>query len=136
MTATAEYPSASNTLTRFPWVVNSENPLIRMENIVEYVGDDEELQHRVLEMCQDLLVKCLPQFRKAMQFGDVATVCRITHYVRGSLGMLGLPAMMELSEEIEYHLDDLGADCWRQRCQGFYGLLRHLQAELQVRLAA
>ncbi len=111
-------------------------PLMRMENVVEYIGDDPDTQRQVFHLCLDLIVTSLPRMRQAVDSGDINTLRRLAHHARGSLGMLGLPMLRELGEEIEYHYDDLGAQRWSQRCEDLYGLLTQLHQELQERLAA
>jgi HPt (histidine-containing phosphotransfer) domain-containing protein len=111
-------------------------PLVRIENVVEFLGDDPETHRQVFNMCLDLIVTSLPRLRKAVDSGDIATLCRLAHHARGSLGMLGLPMLRELGEEIEYHYNDLGAERWNQRCEDLYDLLAQLHLELQERLAA
>jgi HPt (histidine-containing phosphotransfer) domain-containing protein len=113
-----------------------DGPLVRMENVVEYLGDDPEVQRQVFQMCLDLINTSLPRLRTAVDTGDLKTLQRLAHHARGSLGMLGLPMLRELGEEIEYRYDDLGAERWRARCEELYDLLQHLHQELQERLAA
>lgn len=125
LTHTATVPEASE-----------PDPLMQRDKIVEYIGDDPATQRQVFHLCLDLLVTSLPRLRQAVDTGDVATLRRLAHIARGSLGMLGLPTLCELGEDIEYHYNDLGAERWRQRCESLYELLARLQQELQVCVAA
>jgi len=125
LTHTATVPSAPE-----------PDPLMQRDKIVEYIGDDPETQQVVFHLCLDLIAASLPRLRQAVDKGDVATLRRLAHHARGSLGMLGLPSLCELGEDIEYRFNDLGAERWRQRCEALYGLLSQLQQELQVCVAA
>jgi HPt (histidine-containing phosphotransfer) domain-containing protein len=111
-------------------------PLMRMEDVVDYIGDDPATQRIVFHLCLDLIITSLPRLRQAVDSGDIPTLKQLAHHTRGSLSMLGLPSLRELGEQIEYHYDDLGAECWRQRCEALYKLLTQLSIELQEHLAA
>jgi len=113
-----------------------QEPLLRIENVVEYVGDDPDTHRQVFELCLDLIVKTLPQLCQAMENKNVQAMQHIAHYTRGSLGMLGLPKLQNLGEEIEYHHDDLSSACWEQRCEELHLLLDQLRQELNDQLAA
>jgi len=78
----------------------------------------------------------LPQLHEAMKRDDVATLRRIAHHARGSLGLLGVPNLKELSEAIEDRYNELDVKHWRQCCQRLYEILEHLRRELEVRLVA
>ncbi len=110
--------------------------LMQTENIVEFIGDDPDTQRQVFHLCLDLVASSLPRLRQAVDDGDLATVRSIAHTTRGSLGMLGLPTLQELGEQIEYHDGAAGAESWRQRCEELVHLLSRLQQELTARLAA
>jgi HPt (histidine-containing phosphotransfer) domain-containing protein len=124
------------TPAELPAVTDANEPLVRMENIVEYIGEDPEVQRQVFHLCLDLVATNLPKFCQAMESGDIATLQCIAHQARGSLGMLGLPMLQELGLEVEYNHENLGTEPWRLRCEALYRLLQHLQQELEVRLAA
>ena len=111
-------------------------PLMRMENIVEYIGDDPETQRIVFHLCLDLVITSLPRLRQAVDNGDIAALRQLAHHTRGSLSMLGLPSLRELGEEIEYGYNDLGAELWCQRCEDLYELLSQLHVELKECLVA
>jgi HPt (histidine-containing phosphotransfer) domain-containing protein len=117
-------------------IPDGPEPLVRMENVAEFVGDDPETQQQVFNLCYDLLVTSLPRMRQAVDTGDTVTLGRLAHHFRGSLGMLGLPMLKELGEDVEYHHDDLGAERWRQRCEELYNFLTRLHAELREHVAA
>lgn len=119
-----------------PAVPELNEPLVRMENIVEYIGDNPEVQRQIFHLCLDLVATNLPKFCQAMESGDIATLRQIAHTARGSLGMLGLPMLQELGQEVEYDYENLGVEPWRLRCEELYKLLQNLQQELEVRLAA
>jgi HPt (histidine-containing phosphotransfer) domain-containing protein len=125
LTSTATVPSAPE-----------PDPLMQRDKIVEYIGDDPDTQRQVFHLCLDLLGTSLPRLRQAVDTGDVATLRRLAHITRGSLGMLGLPTLCELGEDVEYRYNDLGVERWRQRCEALYQLLARLQQELQVCVAA
>jgi HPt (histidine-containing phosphotransfer) domain-containing protein len=114
----------------------ARQPLVIMENVVEYIGDDPDIQRQVFDLCLDLLRESLPRLDQAIAKGDVATVRQLAHKARGSLGMLGMPALRELSEDIEYRYDSLGLARWQQRCHELKDMFEDLQLELQDRLAA
>jgi HPt (histidine-containing phosphotransfer) domain-containing protein len=110
--------------------------LVQMDRVVEFIGDDPDTQRQVFDLCLDLIVTNLPQLRQAIERDDMAAIGRLAHRARGSLGMLGLPMLKELGEDIEYHHDDLGACRWHERCEELYQLFVTLQRELEERLAA
>jgi len=110
--------------------------LVRMDQVVEFIGDDPDTQRQVFNLCLSLIITSLPQLRRAMKNGDLASLRRIAHHTRGSLGLLGVPHLQALGEEIEYRCDELGAERRRQRCQQLCEMLEHLQLELEARLAA
>ncbi|HTB64206.1 MAG TPA: response regulator, partial [Opitutales bacterium] len=115
----------------------AEGPrLIHYENLAQHVGTDPETQQHVVKLCLEAVTAKLPLFRVAMSAGDITAIKRISHYLRGSLGLLGLPALVSLGEEIEYHHDELGTAVWKERCEEFAAMLERIQGELlQVRAA-
>jgi CheY-like chemotaxis protein len=115
---------------------NDADSLIREEKMAKYVGDDPDAQQYVLDLCWKVLIEKLPKFYKALESGDLEAIQRLAHYMRGSLGMLGLPLLIQLGEEIEYQHDTLGEARWRQCCDQFCKLLERLHQELQQRRAA
>jgi HPt (histidine-containing phosphotransfer) domain-containing protein len=110
--------------------------LVQFEKMAEHVGSDPETQQQVVNLCLQALAAKLPQLRHAISTDDLATIQRIAHYLRGSLGLLGLPALVKLGEDIEYHHEDLGAESWRQRCEQFVELLDRVNRELHQLRAA
>jgi two-component system, sensor histidine kinase and response regulator len=116
--------------------VGDDEPLIRLENMADYVGQDLDLQQKVLDLCVEALTAKMPLLRRAMSKDDRNSIKRIVHYLRGSLGLLGLPTLVKMGEDIECHGETLGVDDWRQRCEQFYALLRRLNQELRQLHAA
>jgi CheY-like chemotaxis protein len=114
----------------------SDEPLIQLETMAKLAGHDAGLQQKILKLCADVLSAKLPQLNRAMNKGDRATIERIVHYLRGSLGMLGLPSLIKIGEDIESHYEDLGAQAWRQRCEEFRVLLCRIDHELRQLKAA
>jgi len=117
-------------------VADCAEPLVCVKNMSELVGSDPEMQQKVLQLCLEALASSLPKFNRAMANGDRATIKRIAHYLRGSLGMLGLPALVKIGEEIECHDDTMGDQAWQQRCEQFRALLYRLDEELRQLQAA
>ncbi len=111
-------------------------PLVRFESMVRHVGPDPDTQQQVLKLCLEALAVKLPQMRQAMDRNDQDAIQRIAHYLRGSLGVLGLPNFIELGEDIEYGYQRLGHDTWRQRCDQFLNMLERIHVELQELRAA
>ncbi len=111
-------------------------PLIHLDKLTEYVGDDPDTHKQVFDLCLNLVTTSIPELRRAIDVVDAPTVRRIAHHARGSLGMLGLPRLIDVGEDIEYRYDDLGAETWRLRCEELYGIFQHLRVELIDRLAA
>ena len=107
-----------------------------MDRVAEFIGDDPDTQRQVFDLCLDLVIASLPQLRRAIRQGDMVAAARLAHRARGSLGMLGLPTLKDLGEDIEYRFDELGEERWRQRCEELARLFVELQLELQERLAA
>ena len=112
------------------------SPLIRLEKVAVLVGHDRELQQKVLNLCAEALAAKVPQMNRAMNKGDRATVQSIVHYLRGSLGMLGLPSLVQIGEDIECRYEVLGKEAWQQRCEEFRKLLRRIEEELRQLQAA
>ncbi len=110
--------------------------LVQMDQVVEFIGDDPETQLQVFALSLDLINSGLPQMRQAMANGDHAVIQRIAHRARGSLGMLGVPNLQELSNEIEYNCVELGEMGWRKRCERLCEMFTALRRELEERLAA
>jgi HPt (histidine-containing phosphotransfer) domain-containing protein len=110
--------------------------LVYFEKMAEHVGDDPETQQQVVTLCLQALETKLPLLRRAIKQGDLAAIQPIAHYLRGSIGMLGLPALVKLGEEVEYQHDDLGKELWRQRCEKFVEMLDRVHRELQQLRAA
>ncbi len=113
-----------------------EEPLVRLDQVVEFIGDDPDTHRQVFALSKDLVETTLPELREAMAKDDDATVCRIAHRARGSLGMLGVPHLQQISMEIEYSRDELGLARWRRRCRELCEMLVNLRRELADRLAA
>ncbi len=132
----AQVPAAATSAEALVSVVEETSPLVQFNKMAEHIGSDPETQQQVVNLCLQALATKLPQLRRAMGTDDLATIQRISHYLRGSLGLLGLPALVKLGEEIEYHHDDLGVDLWRQRCEQFVQLLDRVNEELQQLRAA
>jgi len=129
--ANAARPEAMPTLTGV-----SVPPLIRFEQMAEHVGPDPATQQQVVKLCLEALAVKIPELRKALAQPDHDAIQGIAHYLRGSLGMLGLPAFLELGEAIEYDLHRLGAEIWRQRCDQFLNMLERINLELRGLRAA
>ena len=113
-----------------------DEPLVQLENVVEFIGDDPDTHRQVFALSRDLIEATLPELREAMTKGDHPAVCRIAHRARGSLGMLGVPHLQQMTMEIEYNRDELGLAHWRQRCQQLCEMLENLRKELSGYLAA
>jgi len=111
-------------------------PLICWERMAEYVGDDHETQLQVVRLCLHALEARLPRLRTAISRANHKAVGKIAHDLRGSLGMLGLPELVSLSEQIEYEYSSLGERRWLRCCQKFYELLKRVDADLQQLHAA
>jgi two-component system sensor histidine kinase/response regulator len=110
--------------------------LIHEDKMAKYVGDDPAAQQHVLDLCRKVLVEKLPKLYEALEADDLEAIQRLAHFMRGSLGLLGLPALIQLTEEIEYQHETLGETRWRQCCDQFCKLLERLNQELQQRQAA
>jgi len=128
--AKAAQPASSSAGT------DSAARLVRPENLVEHVGTDPEAQQQLLNLCLEALNSQIPPLRCAMNDGDVKTIQRIAHYLRGSLGILGLPEFLQITEDIECNRDALGVQKWQQRCEELYTMLKRVEAELQQLQAA
>jgi len=116
--------------------VSEDEPLIQLDKMAELVGDDTEMQQKILGLCLEALSAKMPQFDRALSKGDRDSVKRIAHYLRGSLGMLGLPQLIKIGEDIECRYDVLGEQAWLQRCEEFRALLQRLDRELRQLNAA
>jgi CheY-like chemotaxis protein len=114
-----------------PVLVDDPAPLVRPENMAEHVGNDPEMQQQVVNLCLTALQDTMPQLRRAMNKNDLTTIQYIAHYLRGSLGMLGLPTFLKIAEDVECRHDVLGADLWRQRCEELCQMLKRIELELQ-----
>jgi CheY-like chemotaxis protein len=110
--------------------------LIQFEKMAEHVGADPETQRHVVQLCLQAIAAKLPQFRVAMSADDETTLKRIAHYLRGSLGLLGLPELVKLGEDIEYRQEELGLAAWKECCGQFAGMLERIHGELQQVRAA
>jgi DNA-binding response OmpR family regulator len=119
-----------------PPPTRDEEPLIQLENVVEYIGNDPEDQQLMFNLCLNVVTEKLPLLRRAMDTGDRLAIQRLAHALRGSLGMLGLPVLLQITEEIEYDHDELGAKVWNERCQQLCQLLDRIHDELRQRHAA
>ncbi len=119
-----------------PAVADDTAPLVRPENLVAHVGDDPEVQQQIMNLCLETLQVQIPLFRRAIDEGDVTTVQRITHYLRGSLGVLGLPTFIQITEDIECRHQELGDKLWWQRCEDLLQMLKRIELELQQLQAA
>jgi len=113
-----------------------DEPLIQLENVIEYIGRDPEDQQLMFNLCLNVVTEKLPVLRRAIAAGDHPTIQRLAHALRGSLGMLGLPQLLHITEEIEYEHDGLGAKIWHERCQQLCQLLDRIHNELRQRHAA
>ena len=109
-------------------------PLFCWESMAQYVGDDHETQLQVVQLCIHALADRMPQLERAISSVDRKTVGRIAHDLRGSLGMLGLPELVSLSEKIEY--DNLSNQRWLESCHDFLVLLMRVNEDLQQLPAA
>jgi HPt (histidine-containing phosphotransfer) domain-containing protein len=110
--------------------------LISWENMAEYVGDDRETQLQVVRLCLNALATRLPLIQSAINGADRVLMGKIAHDLRGSLGMLGLPELVSLSEQIEYEHDSLGERRWLNCCREFHELLKRVNVNLRQLQAA
>jgi CheY-like chemotaxis protein len=113
-----------------------EQPCFCLEKLEERCGHNPKTQRRVLELCQDVLEAKLPEVRQAREQCDRRAFQKLAHSLRGTLGFLESPVLMQLSQDVEYGYESLGEELWNKRCVEFHTLLERLRDELRRRPAA
>ncbi len=111
-------------------------PLIRLESLVEHIGDNPATRQELVTLCLAALQESLPRLQQAMNKNDRAAIQGMAHYLRGSLGLLGVPTFIKIAEDVECRHDSLGFEAWRQRCEELCRLLKRIEQELQQLQAA
>jgi len=148
--------AASHHFDLYPQTVKSKNPISvktnghspsgaatkhrmpaghTLVNLDKYVGDDRDLQRQAMVMGKDTIIHKLPELRVAVIKGDRKDVRDIAHYLRGSLGMLGLQELIDLTEELEYRDTALTDAQWRARAGILCSLVERIQREIAIELA-
>ena len=87
--------------------------------------------HFVRQHCLGAMESKVPQLRAALTRSDETTIRGLAHELRNTLGLLGLPRLFQLSQDIEYRRADLGSDAWQNQCDHFCDLLERIHRSLQ-----
>jgi len=116
--------------------VKKRDPLIRREGMVRHAGQDPALQRQIVRICQEALTERMPILHKAINSDDRVLVKNIAHVLRGTLGMLGLPTLIRISEQLEYEYATLSEARWVMLSEQFYQILLQLNHELRDLTAA
>jgi len=116
--------------------VKKREPLIQRDGIVRQFGHDPALQQQVVRICREALSQRMPMLLKAINSDDRQMVKNISHALRGTLGMLGLPTLVRISEQLEYQHDTLSEARWVLLSEQFYRILLQLNHELRDLTAA
>ncbi len=90
---------------------------------------------RLLEHCLEELNQQVPRLRAAMAVKDFGLVRGIAGHLRPTVGLLGLPKLFELSQELEYRLDDNECPDWLEHCSRFCELMEKVHFSLREQLA-
>jgi len=78
----------------------------------------------------------VPQLREAVHRRDEPVVRGLARELRHTVGLLGLPRLFRLSQDIEYQMPGPDPEIWHSHCHRFCDLLENIQWSLQQKLLA
>ena len=87
--------------------------------------------HFVRQHCLGAMESKVPQLRAALTRSDETTIRGLAHELRNTLGLLGLPRLFQLSQDIEYRRADIDPSAWDGQCLRFCDLLERIHFSLQ-----
>ena len=90
----------------------------------------------VHQHCLGAMRAKVPLLREAMTRSDEATVRGLARDLRNTLGLLGLPRLFQLSQDIEYRRADIDPAVWDGQCLRFCDLLERIHLSLQLQAQA
>ena len=91
-------------------------------------------QPYVFEYCLGAMRAKVPQLREAMTRRDEAAVRGLARDLRNTVGLLGLPRLFQMSQDIEYRREDIDPSAWDRHCHRFCDLLERIHYSLQSQL--
>jgi hypothetical protein len=88
----------------------------------------------VFEHCFTEISNRMPRLRTAVTQRDEITMRDLMRELRSTLGLLALPKLFELSQEIECRRVDFEPEVWQRDCHQFCDQLERIHYSLQQRL--
>jgi hypothetical protein len=89
----------------------------------------------VIQLCLGAMSVRVPQLRAALHRSDESAVRGLAGELRNTLGLLGLPRLFQLSQEIEYRRAGSDPETWNGQCHHFCSLLENIHWSLQQQMA-
>ncbi len=91
-------------------------------------------QRQLFQLCLSEMTGKVPRLREALTQCDTSVVRELARDLRNTVGLLGLPQLFQLSQDIEYGHDETDLSLWRCDCDRFCDLLERVLYSLRERL--
>jgi len=95
--------------------MSSELPVLDRSVLMSSLGDDLEIIEEILELFRTITPEILESLEKAADEGDLETVRKSAHSLKGSTGNIGAKAMQESIRNIEAACADKDKESVRER---------------------
>ncbi len=95
--------------------MSSELPVLDRSVLRSSLGDDLELIEEILELFATTTPEIIESLKRAADEGDLETVRKCAHSIKGSSGNIGAEAMQESMRNIEAACADQDPDAVREK---------------------
>ncbi len=91
-------------------------------------------QRNLYLLCLGEMSGKVPRLREALSKRDTPRVRELARDLRNTVGLLGLPKLFQLSQDIEYGRGEEDAELWRRDCDRFCDLLERVLYSLRQQM--
>ena len=95
--------------------MSSEFQVLDKSVLRSSLGDDQELIEEILELFATTTPEIMESLKRAAEEGDLETVGKCAHSIKGSAGNIGAEALLESMRDIEAACTEIDTDAIRKR---------------------
>ena len=110
--------------------MSSELPVLDRSVLRTSLGDDKEFIEEILELFEDTTPEIIESLDEAAKEGNIETVKRSAHSLKGSAGNIGAKALEEAMRDIEAACADKELEGVRKKVRDAIGEYERLKSEL------
>ena len=110
--------------------MSSELPILDRSVLKLSMGDDQEFIEEVLELFTTITPEIIESLKKSADEGDLESVKRSAHSLKGSAGNIGASAMEESMRDIEAACADEDREAVRERVRDSISEYNRLKLEI------